>query len=95
MGRHYLGMLGTAALTRERSVGVVRQGLLVPPNARLVAETWQARLLQLASTSSCYIATVALTNLLVGHGLLRSLLLVRLLSVRGALILGIRCRVRL
>ena len=98
MGCHYLSMLGTAtALTlREGSVGVVRQGFLMSPNARLVTETWQARLLQLASTGgSGYIAIVALTVLLVGHGLLGSLLLVSLLSVGGTLIPGIRCRVGL
>ena len=94
MSCHYLGMLGsTAALTlRERSVCVVRQGFLVSPNARLVAETWQARLLQLASTGSRgYIAIVALTILLVGHCLLRSLLLVCLLCMGQTLIPGI-CR---
>ena len=96
MGCHYLGMLGTSTATaltlREGSVSVVRQGFLVPPNARLVTETWQAWLLQLASTGgSGYIAIVALTILLVGHGLLGSLLLVRLLSVGGTLIPGISC----
>ena len=97
MGCHYLSMLSTTALTlREGSVSVVRQGFLVPPNARLVTETWQARLLQLASTGgSGYIAIVALTVLLVGHSLLGSLLLVSLLSVGGTLIPGIRCRVGL
>ena len=61
------------------------------PNARLVAETWQARLLQLASIGgSGYIAIVALTMLLVGHGLLGSLVLVSLLSVGGTLIPSIR-----
>lgn len=98
LGCHYLSMLGTAtALTlRERSVSVVRQGFLMSPNARLVAETWQARLLQLASIgNSGYIAIVALTMLLVGHGLLGSLVLVSLLSVGGTLIPSIRYRVGL
>ena len=61
LGCHHLGMLGAAAaLTlRERSVRVVRQGLFVPSNARLIAKTRQARLLQLAS-AGCAIAVIAL-----------------------------------
>ena len=98
LGCHHLGLLGTTtALTlRERSVCVVRQSFLIYPNARLVAKTWKARLLQLSSTSSSgHIAIVALTILLIGHSLLRSLLLVRLLSMGMTLIPGICCRVGL